>query len=179
MNPAVRVYPSGSRLISKGERALIAAWHQAEFFHQPIQGQYEWATGGDLELLLHVSGALVGSVGLIKRRVRLDGSEATVGGVQGLVIDPAWRGRGHGTRLMRAAHEAIFGRLEADCGFLFCKMELLRFYQSLGWTTVSCPILVERGGGTVLWSESAMILNKERGFDSASIQSIDIQGKPF
>jgi aminoglycoside 2'-N-acetyltransferase I len=179
MSPAVRIYPSGSRLIAKGERARIMAWHQAEFSHLPIQGRYEWETGHDLDLLLRVNGTLVGSVGLIKRRVRLDGNGATIGGVLGLVIDPAWRRRGLGARLMREAHRAIFERLEADFGFLFCKMDLLGFYGSLGWTALSCPVMVEKGGETVLWSESAMILNKERGFDSASIQSIDIQGKPF
>jgi GNAT superfamily N-acetyltransferase len=179
MNLTLRIYPAAGKLITNDERARISAWHHAAFSHLPLQSQYEWAAGGDFDVLLDVDGTFSGYLGLIKRQVRFDGMKTVIGGVRGLVIDPAGRGKGLGRAMMAEAHKVIFRTLKADYGFLFCLKGLEPFYCSIGWAALSCPVMVENRGRKVAWTESAMILGKEPGFVSAFPNTIDLMGKPF
>jgi GNAT superfamily N-acetyltransferase len=179
MNLTIRIYPVACGLLSKEEWTQVAAWHDAAFSRLPIQDQYEWATGGDFNLLLDVDQTFAGFVGVIKRQVLFDHKKTKIGGIRGLVIDPAWRGKGLGGAIMAEAHKVIFRTLKADFGFLFCLKSLEPFYLSLGWRTLLCPVTVENRAKKVAWSEAAMVLNKGSDFDSASIKAIDLLGKPF
>lgn len=157
----------------------ITAWHDVEFSNLPISKQYEWAIGGDFNVLLNVEDHFAGFVGLMKREAAFDGERKWIAGVRGLVVDRQWRHKGLGQVLMREAHKVIFRTLKANYGFLLCPRELEPFYSSLAWQPIPCRVYVESKNLRVPWTETAMILSDEGDATIESFQEIDLMGKAF
>lgn len=84
----------------------------------------------DRRLVAEAEGRLVGHVGAWPLGHWLAGARVPTGGVCAVAVDPAWRGRGVGRRLLHEALEAMAGRGEA----LATLFPLTRgVYRSLGW----------------------------------------------
>lgn len=87
------------------------------------------------------SGDLIGTaVGLDCRLIVAEQEARPVAGLGGVVVEPAWRGRGLGAAIVRAtmaaAREAGY-----DFGALFSRRERGPFYERLGWHAMSGPIV--------------------------------------
>jgi hypothetical protein len=69
--------------------------------------------------------------------------------VRGVITDPERRRRGHGRVIMERAH--VLMRSFADCGFalLFSSVMAEPFYESLGWHTVTAPVICDQPGGRI------------------------------
>lgn len=81
-------------------------------------------------LVAEADGRIVGHVGVWPLGHWLGGRRVPTGGVSAVAIDPAWRGRGVGTRLLREALDAMATRGEA----LATLFPLTRaVYRRLGW----------------------------------------------
>ena len=61
-----------------------------------------------------------------------DAARLVVRGLSDVWTYPAFRGRGHGSRVVEAATSFIRAS-EADLGMLFCHPDLHRFYAAAGW----------------------------------------------
>jgi predicted acetyltransferase len=84
----------------------------------------------DRRLVAEADGRVVGHLGVWPLGHWLGGRRVATGGVSAVAIDPAWRGRGVGTKLLREALTGMAGRGEA----LATLFPLTRgVYRRLGW----------------------------------------------
>lgn len=90
-------------------------------------------------LLVGADGGLLGACELIERTVTVDGAPVAIAGLGGVAVEAAHRGRGLGSRLVRAATDAARAR-GYDFALLFCDAERRAFYERLGWRLLTGPI---------------------------------------
>ena len=119
----------------------LASWHHAEWAHLFEDWTLEVATaeladhttrrGVPTTLVLHEGGPMLGSVSLvIEDAPELQGEGSPW--LASLYVIPSARGRGHGSRLVRAA-VALAAEQGVDCLYLFTP-DREEFYRRLGWS---------------------------------------------
>ncbi len=83
-----------------------------------------------------VEGAvLLSYAAAIQLQIRHLGVDYRVDGLGNVLTYPGFRGRGGGTRVVRAATDHIDGR-DVDIGALFCAPSLVPFYARCGWEPI-------------------------------------------
>lgn len=97
-----------------------------------------------VSLLLIEGDVVVAALDVLSKRLVHAGRPYAASGLSTVVTDPARRGEGHGSRLVRAAyaHVAASG---ADIGLFTCDPPLQAFYERAGWRHLPGTVLV---GGT-------------------------------
>ena len=164
----------GLRLLIRDERDLTAAERAA------CEGLWErtWPTPPDfvpdparvngkfLRVLLVDDGAqqdgapgvvLAGACGLLERTITVNGRPRRRAGVQGGVVEGAYRRRGRGRRMVRTALDE--GRRRGYAfGVLFCGGHRRSFYEGLGWRLLEGTITKTRFGEERLVDELVMAL---------------------
>lgn len=119
----------------------LASWHHAEWAHLFADWTLDVATAElrdhatrrsvPTTLVLHEDGTVLGSVSLVIE----DAPELQDEGspwLASLYVVPSARGRGYGSRLVRAA-AALATEQGVECLYLFTP-DQVEFYQHLGWT---------------------------------------------
>jgi aminoglycoside 2'-N-acetyltransferase I len=87
----------------------------------------------------------VSHAAVVTRELHVGEVAVDAGYLEGVATDPAWRGRGLGTLVLRAAHAIL--RREFDMGALSTGAH--GFYERLGWERWHGPTYVRRPDGTV------------------------------
>ncbi len=125
----------------------------------------------DLHFLLYSDDKPLCHVGILKHVISLNGEPATVAGVGGVVTVPEAQGKGHARRLMQHAAEYFEHKWNVDAGLLFCRTELLAYYEALGWhEVVDGPVTIQQPDGEMLSPLRVMVLPlKELSWTSANI----------
>ncbi|GAA1362721.1 GNAT family N-acetyltransferase [Catellatospora chokoriensis] len=95
-------------------------------------------------LLLDDGDTVLASLDVLSKAITHGGRVYRARGLSRVVTDAAYRGRGHGRRLVAQAREEIRGS-GADLGLFTCDRDLRGFYESAGWQLVPGAVLV---GGT-------------------------------
>jgi len=129
-------------LMNEDDIEPVARLRMAAFFEhgyrtldEDMAGLHGLLSGGDrleVSLVARVGGALAGTVLLV--RDELDAAHDVTPWLAGLVVDPAFRARGIGTALVRAA-EAHGCAQGVEILHLYT-WEARRFYALLGWRAV-------------------------------------------
>ncbi len=88
---------------------------------------------------------LAGACGLLERTIAVNGRSRRIAGLQGVVVEEAYRRRGHGRRMVRTALDEARGRGYAF-GVLFCGAHRRTFYEGLGWRLLEGTITKTRFG---------------------------------
>ena len=88
---------------------------------------------------------LAGACGLLERTITVNGRSRRIAGLQGVVVEEAYRRRGHGRRMVRTALDEARGRGYAF-GVLFCGAHRRTFYEGLGWRLLEGTITKTRFG---------------------------------
>jgi aminoglycoside 2'-N-acetyltransferase I len=97
-----------------------------------------------LSLTLVSDGRVLAALDILSKEIEHAGERYAASGLSTVVTDEALRGRGHGGRLVGAAH-AVIAASGADLGIFTCDRPLGPFYESAGWTILPGTVLV---GGT-------------------------------
>jgi GNAT superfamily N-acetyltransferase len=97
-----------------------------------------------LSMLLLDGERVLSSLDILSKEISHRGHRFAASGLSTVVTDEAHRGKGHGTRLVEAAREAI-ERSGADLGIFTCDTPLQAFYERAGWELLAGTVLV---GGT-------------------------------
>ncbi|MBN1965263.1 MAG: GNAT family N-acetyltransferase [Anaerolineae bacterium] len=102
---------------------------------------------------------LIGHVGLVDRVVTVDGEPVQVGGVAGVYVAPAYRGRGLARTALLQAQEFLRDETAAAFGLLICEPELVPFYAALGWSrTESSMVFTAWDGARITIGHQKMVL---------------------
>ncbi|GAA1421654.1 GNAT family N-acetyltransferase [Catellatospora coxensis] len=95
-------------------------------------------------LLLDGGDRVLASLDVLSKSITHEGRGYHARGLSRVVTDTAYRGRGHGRRLVEHARDEI-SLSGADLGIFTCDRDLQGFYESAGWQLVPGAVLV---GGT-------------------------------
>lgn len=109
-------------------------------------------------LLVDVDGRTAAQVGLLQHTISVGGREVKVGGIGSVVTALEFQGKGYASQAMRYARNLMCEEWAVDFGFLFCREQLVPFYERLGWQRVLEPVEVEQPEGPVQWPLAAMVL---------------------
>jgi GNAT superfamily N-acetyltransferase len=148
----------------------------AEFGAIDLVRRYQWAEP-DWIASATIGREIVSFVGLLKRTVLFDGKPMNVCGISNAVTPPEHRRKGYARALMEQIELFIFKDLKADCGLLLCRDHLVSYYQSLGWYTVSCPLVFNQQDGKKTWAANTMLCTQPSGKFAPS--NIDLQSLPW
>lgn len=121
---------------------------------------------------------LVSRVGLLTRQINHAGAVKSVGGIGGVLTHPARQGQGLASLAMREAAEHFAAGLGVSFALLFCRADLVAFYQRLLWKPFQGKVYVEQPQGKVEFSiNGAMVLDVR---EQAPLDGeLDINGLPW
>ena len=97
-----------------------------------------------VSLLLVEDGRVRAALEILSKELVHAGERYAASGLSAVVTGVAERGKGYGTRLVRAARERI-AQSGADLGIFTCDRYLTAFYERAGWQVLPGTVLV---GGT-------------------------------
>lgn len=103
------------------------------------------------------AGALAGVCALLEREITVDAAPRRIAGLQGVVVEEAHRGRGHGRRIVGAALAEARARGYAF-GVLFCGAHRRTFYEGMGWRLLEGPIAKTRLGAEAPIAEGDLVM---------------------
>ncbi len=119
--------------------------------------EYVWFTDYPYRVLVKLDGALVSTLGIVVRRVKVGGRPVVVGGVGNVGTLRAYRRQGCARTALDEAIRYMGQDLGAQFGFLFCEPEMEAFYSRLGWQRVAAPVQFDQPAGKVTYPKPAMI----------------------
>src|SRR4051794_41985099 len=130
---------------------------RAEIDYQMPGHDYVWAPK-EWRALVWVGDDVGGHAGIVRRTVDVGGQAVLVGGISGVWTPAAYRGRGLGAAVVRAAAAFARDELRVDFGLLLCREGVAPFYGRLGWRAVSAPVVFDQPGGRHGWDMLCLIL---------------------
>jgi GNAT superfamily N-acetyltransferase len=92
-------------------------------------------------MLLTDEGQVVSALDILSKEIVHQGQAYAASGISAMVTDPTVRGHGFGCQLAEAALEIMAANGD-DLGIFTCDRELLRVYESAGWSRLPGSILV-------------------------------------
>ena len=95
-------------------------------------------------LLVDDDGRVLAGLDVLSKHLEHAGEGWSASGLSAVVTDPAERGHGHGSRLVREARRHI-ERSGVDIGLFTCDAPLVAFYERAGWEHLPGTVII---GGT-------------------------------
>ncbi len=138
---------------------------------------FTWAAP-QWSMLLWDQDELVAKVGLLMREIISNGESKSIGGIGGVMTDPAKQGQGLASQAMREASRLFDEELKVAFALLFCRPHLVEFYKRLMWKPFQGQVFVEQPNGKVEFSANgAMVLDVK---ESAPLKgTLDLNGLPW
>ncbi len=154
MPPRIDIIPAEETTAAQAH--VIAALERVAF--PPPSNPYTWHNPG-WHTLVWLEDRLVSYLGLHARTCTVGGRPVRLGGIGGVMTDPAFRKQGYSSLALRAAAAFMRDDIGADFGLLLTGTALIPFYERLGWRPVDGPLTFSQPQGTAFtWDEVIMIL---------------------
>lgn len=102
----------------------------------------------DLHFLLFANQRLASHAALLTHVVDLDGADATVAGLGGVVTLPWAQGNGYARAVVTEAMNTLRA-WSVDGGLLFCIPRMVPYYEKLGWSVFEGPVLINQTPNTI------------------------------
>ncbi|MGB8510772.1 MAG: GNAT family N-acetyltransferase [Pyrinomonadaceae bacterium] len=119
--------------------------------------ELEWRPK-DWHIFVDDDGRAATHVGMLKHTVTVGGRPIVVGGVGGVATALDAQGQGYAQSGMRRAASFMSENLGVEFGLLFCRDQLVPFYERLGWQLVNEPTDFEQSKGTMRSPLNVMVL---------------------
>ena len=123
-------------------RTLLWAAFEGDEDGEFTEDDWQHALGG-VHVLGAVDGRVVAHGSVVRRDIHVGGRPLATGYVEGVAVEPAEQGRGHGTAVMREIGAIVTASYEL--GVLGTGEH--RFYERLGWRTWQGPSYVRLPSG--------------------------------
>lgn len=141
--------------LSDEERRILFGWGEDIFAVNGLN--IKWRPK-DLHLFVDVDARPVTHVGLLRQTVTVGEHEVKVGGIGAVVTELKAHGKGYASYAMRYAANLMCQQWGVDFGLLFCREQLVKFYERLGWQRVKEPVEIEQPSGPITMPTVVMIL---------------------
>jgi aminoglycoside 2'-N-acetyltransferase I len=129
-------------------------------------------------LLLWEQEELVTHAGLLVREILQDGTMRRIGGIGGVATHPAKQGRGFASQAMREAAKRFDTDFAVSYALLFCRSQLVPFYERLLWKPFMGKVFVDQPEGKVEFTvNGAMVLDVREPAPKSG--TLDLNGLPW
>ena len=161
----------------KGLDALRAAVYPPEVLETLPSRFFTWARP-QWSMLLWEGNELRSRVGLLVRDVFHNNTPKRIGGIGGVATHPASQGKGYASQSMREAAKRFQEELQVDYALLFCRPQLVPFYNRLGWKSFEGKVFVEQPKARIdFTANGAMVLDVK---EKAPLDGVlDLNGLPW
>lgn len=106
----------------------------------------KWARPQWSVLLRNADSQIVSYVGVLTRLGLCDHQECLIGGIGGVKTHPTQRGNGFASAGIQRATDFLRRELGVDFSLLVCHVDLMTYYQRLGWSAFAGDTLVRQDG---------------------------------
>jgi predicted acetyltransferase len=155
------------------ERSLeLVRWFDKEFGKIPFQ----WANP-DWYVVALSDSTLIGRLGIVERKVSINGYLLKIAGISRVITDDQWRGSGVAIDMLKSATEFIHNQLKVNYCLLLCRSQVAPFYAKLGWGIIDGPTTFDQPSGKAVFPRLTMIL--ECGKKPWPKGTIDLCGLPW
>jgi aminoglycoside 2'-N-acetyltransferase I len=103
----------------------------------------------DLRFILYDKDVLVSHAGILQHSVRVNGRSILVAGLGGVVTVPTARRKGFARQLVQHAMKYADAEWQVEAGLLFCRPEMIHYYEALGWQQVQFPVMIDQPNGKI------------------------------
>jgi len=134
-------------VLTESERQRLFGWGADIFGVEHLQ--LSWRPNRDWRFILLVDNQPVSHVSVLKHSILVAEQALTVGGVGGVVTIPHAQGRGYAQALLERVEQFLCSELQVDFGLLFCRDQLMRFYEQRGWQPISNLVRVDQPAGQI------------------------------
>jgi GNAT superfamily N-acetyltransferase len=141
--------------LTETEQKQLFGWGEDIFSVQPFGLQWR---PKDLRFVLYHNGKPVSHAGILKHTVSVDGEGVSVAGLGGVVTVPETRGKGFARQVVQQAMSFAESEWTVDAGLLFCRPQMVSYYEGLGWKIVEPPAMIEQPSGKVSSPLPVMVL---------------------
>ncbi len=166
-----------SNLQMEGFKHLRAAVYPPDVLATLPGTQFTWAAP-QWSIFVWDEDELVSRVGLLTREIISNGTTKRIGGVGGVMTHPEQQRKGYASYAMQEATKRFDLELDVAFALLFCRPQLVEFYQRFHWKPFEGRVFVEQPQGKIEFSANgAMVLNVK---EQAPINGIlDLNGLPW
>ena len=156
------------------EQKQLFGWGEDIFGVQPFGLQWR---PKDFRFVLYNDGQPLSHAGILKHTVSVDGEEVSVAGLGGVVTVPEARGKGFARQVVQQAMSFAESVWTVDAGLLFCRPQMVPYYEASGWKIVEFPVMIEQPGGKIPSPLPVMVLSFDRIFWPEG--SVELQSLPW
>lgn len=144
----------------------------------PLPGaSVAWASP-QWSILLWEQDELVTHVGLLVREIIQDGKLQRIGGLGAVATHPARQGKGFASQAMRAAAQWFDRDRAVPYALLFCRPNLIPFYERLLWKPFMGQVFVEQPEGKIQFTvNETMVLDVREQAPLSGV--LDLNGLPW
>ena len=141
--------------LTEAEQKKLFGWGENIFGVQAHALQWRRK---DLRFVGYDAGELVSHAGILKHVVSVNGSPVLVAGLGGVVTVPEAQRKGFARQLVQHAMTRAETEWKVDAGLLFCRPQMVDYYERLGWQTVDSPVMIEQPGGHIISPLHVMVI---------------------
>jgi len=141
--------------LTNAEQLQLFGWGEDIYGVQPFV--LKWRPK-DLRFVLYDEGKLVSHAGILHHTVSVNGASVLVAGLGGVVTIPEARGKGFARQLVQQSMRFAESEWKVEAGLLFCRTQMVSYYESLGWKTVESQVIIEQPSGEIASPMPVMVL---------------------
>jgi GNAT superfamily N-acetyltransferase len=160
--------------LTEAEQEKLFGWGEDIFSVQQLGLHWRHK---DLRFVLYENGEPLSHAGILKHVVSVDDQPVLVAGLGGVVTVPEARGRGFARQLVQETMRFAENDWKVEAGLLFCRPQMVAYYESLGWRVLECPVMIEQPDGKIVSPLQVMVI--PFGEMSWPAGSIDLQSRPW
>jgi GNAT superfamily N-acetyltransferase len=144
-----------SRNLTDTEQEQLFGWGEDIFGVEPWGLQWR---PKDLRFVLYLDGKPLSHAGILKHTVSVNGKGFSVAGLGGVVTAPEARGKGLARQVVQQAMSFAKREWTVAAGLLFCRPQMVSYYDALGWKVVESAVIIEQPNGKIPSPLPVMVL---------------------
>jgi GNAT superfamily N-acetyltransferase len=141
--------------LTDAEQQKLFGWGEDIFNVRPLTLHWRHK---DVHFVVYDNGEPLSHAGILKHSVKVNGEPVSVAGLGGVVTIPEAQGKGFARQLVLQAMRFAEAEWEVDAGLLFCRPQMVKYYEAIGWHLVESQVVIEQPGGHIHSPLHVMVL---------------------
>ncbi|HMJ26029.1 MAG TPA: GNAT family N-acetyltransferase [Pyrinomonadaceae bacterium] len=141
--------------LTEAEQKQLFGWGEDIF---GVQAQSLQWRPKNLRFILYDENELVSHAGILQHSVCVNGRSILVVGLGGVVTVPTARRKGFARQLVQHAMKHAEAEWHVEAGLLFCRPQMIHYYETLGWQQVQAPVMIDQPNGKIASPLPVMVL---------------------
>jgi len=160
--------------LSEADQEKLFGWGEDIFNVLPLTLHWRHK---DVRFVLYDNDEPVSHAGILKHVVTVNDEPILVAGLGGVVTVPEARHKGFARRLVLDAMRFAASEWKVQAGLLFCRPQMLAYYESLGWQMVESPVMIDKPSGKIVSPLHVMVI--PFGEMAWPAGTVELQSRPW